>query len=377
MKLAFVLFKYFPFGGLQWKCLRIANVCHQRGHQIDIYTMSWEGEKPEEFNIHLIDVKAKQNHKKYAEFHEKFKDLIDAGKFDAIVGFNKMPGLDVYYAADPCYQEKSETLRPWYYKYTARYRFFSKFERSIFHSETTTELMMISSNEMAYFSKHYQTPEKRFHLLPPGINKNRIRPENAMEIRADFRQEFAIKEDELVCLMIGSDFTRKGLGRSILALAALPESLREKTKLIIIGSDKPDKFNRLAAQNGISRQLTILSGRDDVPRFLLGSDMFLHPAYSEAAGNVIIEAIIAGLPVLITDVCGYAHHVTNSQAGQLIASPFQQESMNEMLESMLLSQADRRQCQNNGIAYSQTEDLYSLQDVAADIIEKKARGELP
>jgi hypothetical protein len=28
---------------------------------------------------------------------------------DRVVGFNKMPGLDVYYAADGCYEDKAQT----------------------------------------------------------------------------------------------------------------------------------------------------------------------------------------------------------------------------------------------------------------------------
>ena len=39
MQLAFVLYKYFPFGGLQRDFMRIALECQKRGHQIRVYTM--------------------------------------------------------------------------------------------------------------------------------------------------------------------------------------------------------------------------------------------------------------------------------------------------------------------------------------------------
>ena len=371
MKLAFVLFKYFPFGGLQWKCLRIASVCQARGHDIDLYTMSWEGERPEGFNIHLIPVKEKRNHKRYDAFHQLIEPLLASSHYDVVVGFNKMPGLDVYYAADPCYQEKAETLRPWYYRYSARYRFFSRFEHAVFDPNTHTELMMISSAEMAHFKRHYDTPEARFHLLPPGINRNRMRPGNAATIRTAFRREFGFTDTDRVVLMIGSDFKRKGLDRCLRAIAALPDAIKQQTHVLVIGQDKEKPFLRLAKHLGIAQHLTILSGRDDVPRFLLGADAFLHPARSEAAGNVIIEAIIAGLPVLISDVCGYAHHVMQSKAGMLVPSPFDQTEFNVLLYSILTS-SERPRWQANGIRYGQTEDLYRLQEVAADIIEAKA-----
>ena len=50
MTLAFCLFKYFPYGGLQRKLLLIAGICKARGHRVDIYTRSWDGTVPEAHN---------------------------------------------------------------------------------------------------------------------------------------------------------------------------------------------------------------------------------------------------------------------------------------------------------------------------------------
>ena len=47
MKLAFVLFKYFPYGGLQRDMLRIAAACQQLGYEIHVYTLSWQGDIPD------------------------------------------------------------------------------------------------------------------------------------------------------------------------------------------------------------------------------------------------------------------------------------------------------------------------------------------
>ncbi|MCC4119214.1 hypothetical protein LLG90_28195, partial [Aromatoleum toluclasticum] len=54
---------------------------------------------------------------------------------DRIVGFNKMPGLDVYYAADPCFEDKARRLRKPLYRYSPRYRHFSAYERAVFAPE--------------------------------------------------------------------------------------------------------------------------------------------------------------------------------------------------------------------------------------------------
>ena len=52
LNLAFCLFKYFPFGGLQVDFMQISKICLDRGHKVDVYTISWNGEKPEGFLRH-------------------------------------------------------------------------------------------------------------------------------------------------------------------------------------------------------------------------------------------------------------------------------------------------------------------------------------
>jgi UDP-glucose:(heptosyl)LPS alpha-1,3-glucosyltransferase len=116
-----------------------------------------------------------------------------------------------------------------------------------------------------------------------------------------------------------------------------------------------------------------LGGRSDVPRFLLGADLLLHPAYLENTGTVLVEALAAGLPVLATDVCGYAHHIEQSGGGLLIPSPFSQETMNRLLERMLTS-PERPVWGRNALAYAQTADIFNLHEQAAEIIESVGRS---
>lgn len=64
MRIAVCLHKFFPFGGLAKDFLNITNICRDRGHKIDVYVMEWLGDIPENFNIHIISVRAWTNHEK-------------------------------------------------------------------------------------------------------------------------------------------------------------------------------------------------------------------------------------------------------------------------------------------------------------------------
>ena len=77
--------------------------------------------------------------------------------------------------------------------------------------------------------------------------------------------------------------------------------------------------------------------------------------------------MVAGLPVLTTDVCGYAHFVQEAEAGLVVNSPYQQEDFDRQLLHMMTSSrlADWR---GNGLAVAEHADIYSMPLRAADFI---------
>lgn len=368
MQLAFCLYKYFPFGGLQRDFMRIALACQARGQAIRVYTLEWEGSVPPGFELVPVPVTAFSNVGRYARFTDWVQRDLEKRPADCVIGFNKMPGLDVYFAADPCYEEKAQTLRNPLYRRFGRYRHFSAYERAVFSPQSRTEILMISSLQQPFFEKHYGTPANRFHLLPPGISPDRRAPANAAEIRAGFRREFNLGDNDRLLLQVGSGFKTKGLDRSLKALANLPPDLRARTRLIVIGQDEPRTFLRQASLLGVSDRLSILPGRDDIPRFLLGADVLIHPAYNENTGTVLLEALVAGLPVLATAVCGYAHYIAEADAGRVIADPFDQRQMDAQLAHMLSDDAARAHWQRQALAFAETADIYSNAERAADLI---------
>ena len=376
MKLAFALFKYFPYGGLERDFLRIAKECQSRGHEIFVYSFIWEGEVPDGFNLTLIPVKGISNHQRISDFSQKLSQLllqkVPQEKFDLIVGFNKMKDLDLYYAADPCYEAKVREQHGKLYRLGNRYKVFQSMEESVFSVDTNVELLFISDIQMENFKKIYHTPAERFHSLPPGVDRSRIRPDNADEIRISVRKSLSLNDDDKLLLMIGTGYKRKGVDRAMEALASLPEPLRHKTFLLVAGEDKLKKYKSLAKKLGIEKQVHLPGARDDVPELLLASDLFMHPARHENTGTVLLEAIAAGIPQLISGVCGYAFHIENAKAGRVLSEPFQQSELNQQLLAMLTSD-EWQQWQDNALHYMRTSDIFSMPDKVSDIIEETGK----
>ena len=370
MNFAFCLFKYFPSGGLQRGFLQLAKECIARGHQIDVYTGSWEGEHPNNLHIFIIPNKGLTNHNRYKSFVKRVGPYLTAGHYDAIAGFNKMPGLDIYFASDTCFAIKA-MKRSLLYRWSGRCKTLINLEHAVFHKDSKTEIISISNNEKKLYMEYYGTAEKRFHPVPPGISKDRLAPPNAKKIRDEFRDEFAVRQNQHIVLMVGSDYKRKGVDRAIRAIAALPTTIKEKTVLMIVGKGRVQPYSILAKRNGLSSIINFLGERDDVPRFLVGADLLLHPAYQENTGTVLIEAMSAGLPVLATENCGYSFHIARAQAGKIVPSPFNQIALNKTL-TLMLTFENQTKWGNNGKKYIEQTDVYSRHEKAADVIEMVA-----
>lgn len=372
MIVAFCLYKYFPYGGLQRDFFRIAQNVESKGHQIRVYVKEWVGDKPASFEIIEVPVTSKTNHGQGNQFAQWTQNHLKDNPVDVVVGFNKMPGLDVYYAADVCYEEKVSTekhgFKAWLYRLTSRYRHFSEFEKATFANGFKTKLLMIAESQIDYFKKHYGTEDERFILLPPGIAPDRKYTNQPEGIRERVRAENGLTPDQKVLLQVGSNYKLKGVDRSLKAIAALPSELRNQVVYMVAGQDNPAKFMEQARHLGIEKNVRILGARNDVPELMAAADLYLHPAYFENTGTVILEAVVAGLPVIVSGVCGYAFYIKRADCGIVVDEPFLQESFNKALLEMLTNDDYRSRCVSNAKQFADTQDLYSMIDRATEVI---------
>ena len=368
MRFAFALYNYFPYSGLARDFLRILIEAVERGHTVDVYVSKWQGDRPAGIKINILNANGFTNHGRNAQFHRLFNKAISREQFDAVVGFNKMPGLDIYYGADYCYVARAKPRYGPIYRITPRYHYQHVFEHSVFHANERTTIFSLSQREMGVYQQHYGTPRSRFVMMPPTLDIARRLQGDYHSIRRQKRDSLGLNGEHLL-LFIGSGFKTKGLDRAIKAMNALPEPLKNKTRLYIVGQDNTTKhYKCLTKELQLQDKVSFLGGRDDVPELMIAGDLLIHPAYSENTGTVILEAIISGLPVIATDVCGYAPHISQADAGLILRSPFEQTLLNQGLEAMLTSEK-RGLWRENGLDYGKNPNLYRMPETAVNAME--------
>ena len=375
MRIAFCLFEYSPYSGLSLDFRRILQESLKRGHDAHVFVSAWHGEQLEGVPFTLLPAwRFASNHTKNKQFHDKLKSELTRNRFDIVVGFNKMPGLDVYYGADICYVRRTEQ-HPAVLKLGRRYKRRKSFEAAVFGLESKTLILSLSERQKSEYQEHYFTPNERFHLLPPTLDTRFSPITDRGGARERLRQELDIPVKDLLLMFIGSGFATKGLDRVIDALGSLSQDLQKRTRLIVVGDDDESQYRKQAERLKVSKQVRFLGGRSrtEVPKLLAAGDLMVHPAYGENTGTVLLEAIAAGLPVLATDVCGYASHIKAAGAGTVLDSPFEQDALNTQLAAMLTS-PHQTNWSVNGLRYGKNPALYQMPSEAVDAIEYLQSG---
>lgn len=372
-KLAFIIERYFEFGGLQRDMRRFALACAREGHDVTVFTNRWEGSQEPLIAIEIIDIRMSSNHRTIKKIEDFVYDLRRENKFDCITGFNRVGGLDVYFGGDICLKAKLQQQHQMWRRFLPRYRTYLELEAAVFGQASDTDIMLISSMESETIQRVYRTASERIHLLPPGIDRDRFVANFLLgEKRNRFRKEFSIQNDDLMILTVGSSFRTKGIDRAIHAIASLPQDLKRRCRYVVVGQGNENKFGAMARKMGIGDHVFFTGGRNDIACFYHAADVLLHPARTENTGTTLLEAMVTGLPVLATENCGYAHYIQDANAGAVCPEPFQQAKLNTLLRAILANSGQQQEYAKNGREYCQNANIYSMIEKGVQVIVNRA-----
>jgi glycosyltransferase involved in cell wall biosynthesis len=134
---------------------------------------------------------------------------------------------------------------------------------------------------------------------------------------AAFRTEFGLPPDALVAGVVAQLIPRKG---HRYLLAALPELLRRHPKLqvLIFGQGPLEAELRAEVEaGGLSGAVRFTGFRHDLPRWLGGLDMLIHPADMEGLGVSLLQASAAAVPIVASRAGGLPEAVQDGVTGIL------------------------------------------------------------
>lgn len=192
-------------------------------------------------------------------------------------------------------------------------------------------------------------------LLSEGVEPSRVRvvrsavdasPWLNPEPRAAFCAEFGLPEEPPLLGVVAQLIERKGHRYLFEALAALKE--RQAFSLVVFGQGPlREELEALANSLGLAERIRFAGFRKDLPRWLGGLDLLVHPALMEGLGVSLLQASAAGVPIIACRAGGMPEAVRDGVSG-LLVPPGDSAALREALQGLLEKPARRQELGRNG-----------------------------
>jgi len=144
--------------------------------------------------------------------------------------------------------------------------------------------------------------------------------QNAIEFESHPVRPEKNSDDEIKIITVGRFVKQKDYSTALHSFKILKDKFKaQKFKYLIIGyGPLENEIRSLADELKISNELEILINPPDIPDILRESDIFLSTSLFEGVSNAIMEAMVAGLPIVATEVGDNKYLVKNSFNGYLV-----------------------------------------------------------
>ncbi len=233
--------------------------------------------------------------------------------WDAVQSHERTLSQDVYRAGEGSHRAYLAAMGPRFHRRAAYHRLLLALERRVF--ARTPEIVAISRLGAEEIAALYGVPPARLSVVYNGVDLGRFHPDNRARHRAAARAEAGVPAGAWVVLFAGSGFERKGLSTALEALGALSD---RAARLLVVGKGDTRPYARLAEGLGVAERVAWLGPRPDIERWYAAADALALPTRYEPFGNVHLEALASGLPVVTTTRAGGAEAVA-AGAGAVVA----------------------------------------------------------
>ena len=202
-----------------------------------------------------------------------------------------------------------------------------------------------------------------------GVDREQFNPGRR---DSNWRQAHGLGDDDMVVCFLGRLVLEKGL--DVFADAVEAARARDVALKVVAIGDGParDAFRQRLPDAVFTGQLT----GAELATAVASSDVFLNPSITEAFGNVTLEAMACGLPVIAAAASGTTSLVRDGETGMLV-EPGDIAAYAEALAVYAGDRDLRRRHGAAGLAYAQTMDWDringAVMKVYQRVIERRRR----
>ncbi len=224
-------------------------------------------------------------------------------------------------------------------------------ERKLIKEGDCKKFIAVSDLTKRIFLQEYQMDPEKVAVIHPGVHLSDYEVDDRKSVRAGLRKAYGIPAGEPVMAFASMNFEIKGLDAIIDALGRL-KAQKYIFRLIVAGKGNVRKYTNLAQKAGIDKNMifTGVLNKKDLIRHYLASDIYIMLSAFDTFGMVVLEAMAAGLPVIISSNVGAKDVVQEGENGFVIANTGDTEYIAEKIKSLF----DEKKCRKMSLAAEAT-----------------------
>ncbi|MFZ3045750.1 MAG: glycosyltransferase family 4 protein [Desulfatirhabdiaceae bacterium] len=244
-------------------------------------------------------------------------------------------------------------------------------------SAHTRQILPVSSLVQKALLQTYPLCQNKVRIFHPGASIAQFEQIGQDSETTDFRKHHGIGPTDVVMLFVGMNFEVKRLDLVIRAMADLGPVLAEyRVRLLVVGKGNESPYRNLASRLGIADRVIFAGVSHHMAQRYWAGDFLVMPSRMDTFGLVVLEAMAAGLPAIISGRVGAADLIVTGGNGLILSDD---PSVSELRQAMmsLLDRTVRIRMGHAAKETAKTHDWDAVADKLADIyrellVRKKA-----
>jgi UDP-glucose:(heptosyl)LPS alpha-1,3-glucosyltransferase len=335
VKIALVRKDFSPKGGGGERySVDLARGLRDSGHEVHVFAHRYKPMRGVSF--HSVAVPLKPFGLQNWLFAQNVRHALSKNEFDIVNGISQIYPQDIYRLGDGIHKHWLTVRRPrmfshLYDKISPRHRLLLHLEKKIFSPGNYKRIIANSELCKQHAIDYYKVPPQLVDVIFCGVNftifNSSVRNEGAQ-----LRTSFGIGREPIVVLFVGTNYERKGLDTVLQGISRL--RYKQKYRLLVVGKGNIPRYQRLAQKLGL-QEITVFCGyQEHMPPFYGAADIFVLPSYYDPFGNVCLEAMACGLPVITTRETGVSELMAHGKSGFVMDHPGDISTLGNWLEAL-------------------------------------------
>jgi len=346
MQIALLARRFDPEGGGTERDLILTAGCLRRGgHQVAVYADQIRGETAA-LTVHRVGTVALPRTLAFIRFAVGAAPLARRQGADLVMSFARVTSADVLRSGGSAHVSYLRAVARWRggasalrMRLAPYHRAQIMVERLGFTSPKLRAALAVSELVRRDLVEQFKLPAARVTTIYNGVNTQLFHAWSDSAARNRIRAQSRIPADAALVLFVGNGFARKGLGFLIDAVA----KLKSRPYLMVVGNDgAAPSFQRRTQRRGIAERVIFAGAQSAVAEYLNAGDVLALPSLFEPFGNVALEAMACGRPVLLSAQCGVAELLPDELREYVVGNPADPAELAPKLEHLLRTAHDLR-----------------------------------